>query len=119
MTFIVPEIGWFEIAEVPIVDKSSAIIYQIFIEIFLLKYPMRRKVIFYNGSGFKSNHIPLLKYFYVKLTCTTIKNIQANSILGVINQVVGIMLKTKYLANVTFDTVALWSYMLAYIADAM
>ena len=34
------------------------------------------------------------------------KNLQANSILEKIHQVVGIMLKTKDLANITFDVVA-------------
>ena len=43
------------------------------------------------------------------------KNPQANAILEIIHQVVGSILKTKYLANVTFDAVAPWSDILAYI----
>ena len=67
----------------------------------------------------RENFIPLLKYFPVKPTCTTLKNPQANSILEVIHQVVGIMFKTKYLANFMFDAVPLWSDILAYTAYAV
>ena len=68
-----------------------------------------RKVIFGNGSEFRRNFIPLLKYFSVKPTCTTIKYPQANGILERIHQVVSSMLKTKDLTNVTFDAIAPWS----------
>ena len=63
MTFIDPATGWFEIVEVPIIDKSSAIIYQIFNEVWILRYTRPRKVIFHNGSELKRNLIPLLKHF--------------------------------------------------------
>ena len=106
MNFINPETGWFKITEFPIIDQSSAIIYQIFNEVWLSRYPRLRKVIFDNGSEFKSNSIPFIQYFPVKPTCTTIKNSQENAILERIHQVVGSILKTKYLANVTFDAVA-------------
>jgi hypothetical protein len=119
MTFIDPATGWFEIAEVPIVDQSSARISNLFDEVWLSRYPRPRKVIFDNGSEFKKDFIPLLKDFAVKPTCTSIKNPQANAILERIHQVVGSMLKTKDLANVIFDAVAPWSDILASVAYAV
>ena len=41
------------------------------------------------------------------------KNPQANAILEIINQVVGSILQTKYLNNVTFDVFSTWSKILA------
>ena len=70
--------------------------------------PRPHKVIFDNGFEFKRNLITLLKYFSLKPTCTTIENPQANAILERTHQVVSSMLKTKNLANVTFDAVAPW-----------
>ena len=112
MTFINPEVGCLEIAEFPIINKSSARISQIFNEVWLSRYPRPRKVIFENGYEFKINFIPLLKDFAVKPTCTTIKNTQANSILEIFHQVFGSILKTKDLDRVTFDAVAPWSEIL-------
>ena len=43
------------------------------------------------------------------------KNTQENAILERIHQVIGSMLKTKDLANVTFDAVDMWIESLAYI----
>ena len=65
--------GWFEIAEVPIIDQYSAIISQIFNEVWLSIYPVLQKNILNNGSEFKRNFIPLIKYFDVESTSTTIK----------------------------------------------
>ena len=73
--------GWFEIAEVPIIDQYSAIISQIFNEVWISRYPNMGKVIFNNGSEFKRNFIPVLKYFDVKPTSTTTENSQENYIL--------------------------------------
>ena len=44
------------------------------------------------------------------------KNPQANAILDRIHQVVGSMLKTKYLTNITFVAVSLWSEIITSIA---
>ena len=79
---------WFEIAEVPILDQYSARIYQIFNEVWVSRYPRPHKVIFDNGSKFKRNLIPFLKYFSIKTTCITIKNIEENAILERNHQVV-------------------------------
>ena len=119
MTFIDPATGWFEIAEVPIVDQSSARISKIFDEVWLARYPRPRKVLFDNGSEFKKDFQPLLQDFAIKPTCTSIKNPQANAILERIHQVVGSMLKTKDLVNVVFDVVDPWSDILASIAFAV
>ena len=59
MKFINPETGWFEIAEVPIIDQYLARISQIFNEVWLSRYPTPRKVIFDNVSEFKRDFIPL------------------------------------------------------------
>lgn len=119
MTFIDPATGWFEIAEVPLIDQSSARISQLFNDVWLCRYPRPRKVIFDNGSEFKKDFIPLLKDFAVKPTCTSIKNPQANAILERIHQVVGSMLKTNNLQEVIFDAVTPWNSILASIAYAV
>ena len=100
MIYIDPEIGWFEMAEVPVIDQYLARISQIFKKAWLSRYPRPREVIFDNGYGFNINFIPLLKDFYVKLTCKTIKNPQSNAILERIHQVVRSMLNTKDISNV-------------------
>ena len=80
MTFIDPATGWFEIKEVPLVDRLSACISKLFDKVWLAIYPMPRKVIYDNGSEFKKNFQPLLKEFAVKPTCISIKNPQENAI---------------------------------------
>jgi len=81
MTFIDPATGWFEIAEVSLVDQSSARISELFDEVWLSRYPRPRRVIYDNGSEFKKNFQPMLADFAVKTICTSIKNPQANAIL--------------------------------------
>ena len=119
MILINPATRWFEFKEVPTIDQSSAIISQIFNDVWLSRYPSLRKVILENGSEFKRNLILFLKYFSIKPKCTAIKNPQANAILEIIHQVFGSMLKTKDLANVMFDVVAPWSEILASIVYAV
>ena len=87
-----------------------------FNEVWMSRYPRPLKVIFENGYEFKRNFIPLLKYFYVKPTCTAIKKPQKNAIIDRIHQVLGSMIKTKDLANVMFDVDAPWSKIIASIA---
>ena len=94
-TFIELSTVWFDIAEVPIIDKYSVRISKMFNGLWLSRYPRLRKIIFYNGSEFKRNFITLLRDFSVKPTYPAIKNPQANSILERIHQVVSSMLKTK------------------------
>ena len=113
MTFIDLETRWFEIAEIPIIDQSSARIYQIFNRVWLSRYTRPCKVIFNNGSEFKRNFIPFIKYFSFKQICTE------NAILEKIHQVVGSMHNTKDIANVTFGAVPPWSNILEYIVYAV
>ena len=119
MTFIDPATGWFEIAEVPDTDKTSARISRLFDQVWLSRYPRPRKVLYDNGSEFKKNFQPLVKDFAVKATCTSIKNPQSNAILERIHQVVGSMLKTKDLVNIEFDELDMWNPILASIAYAI
>jgi hypothetical protein len=119
MTFIDPATSWFEIAEVPDTDKTSARISRLFDQVWLSRYPRPQKVLYDNGSEFKKNFQPLIKDFAVKATCTSIKNPQANAILERIHQVVGSMLKTKDLVNIEFDELDMWSPILASVAYAI
>ena len=119
MTFIDPATGWFEIAEVPIIDQSSARISRIFDEVWLSRYPRPQKVLYDNGSEFKKNFQPLLEDFAIKPTCTSIKNPQSNAILERVHQVTGSMLKTHNLLEYIFDVVNPWSEILASIAYAV
>jgi transposase InsO family protein len=119
MTFIDPATGWFEIAEVPAADKTSARISRLFDQVWLSRYPRPRKVLYDNGSEFKKDFQPLVKDFAVKATCTSIKNPQSNAILERIHQVVGSMLKTKDLVNIEFDELDMWNPILASVAYAI
>ena len=72
MTFIDPSTGWFEIVEVPSVNKTLACISRLFNQIWLNRYPRPKQVQFDNGSEFKKDFIPLLKDFGVKPKPTSI-----------------------------------------------
>ena len=119
MTFIDPATGWFEIAELPNKEKSSARISQLFNTTWLARYPRPRKVIFDNGSEFKKDFLPLLHDFAIKPTPTSVKNPQANAILERVHQVLGDMLRTKELQKHTFDEIDPWSELLASVAWAI
>ena len=73
-TFIDPYTGWFEIVEVPSIDKSSARVLYLFNQTWLCRYSIPKRVRFDNSSAFKKNFIPLLKDFAVKPKPTSIKN---------------------------------------------
>ncbi len=45
MTFIDPATGWFEIAEVPVVDQTSARVSRLFDQVWLSRYPCPQKVL--------------------------------------------------------------------------
>ena len=117
MTFIDPATGWFEIAEVPLIDQSSARTSQLFDRVWLARHPRPRRVICDNGSEFKKNFQPLLKDLAIKPICTSVKNPQSNAILERIHQVTGNMLKN--LMNVKFDVIDPWSSILASIDYAV
>lgn len=119
MTFIDPATGWFEIAEVPLIDQSSARISQLFDSVWLARYPRPRRVIYDNGSEFKKNFRPLLKDLAIQPVCTSVKNPQSNAILERIHQVTGNMLKTMDLVNIEFDVIDPWTSILTSIAYAV
>ena len=103
MVFVDPGIVWFEIAEIN--HKTSARIRQIFINTWLSRYLRPRKVIFDNVSEFKKDFSPLLMYFSIKPTHTTIKNSQTNRILEGVHQILGNMLRTNNLQKYDFDDI--------------
>ena len=99
MTFVDLATGWFKIAE--ITDKTSARICQIFNNTWLSCYPRHRRVIFDNGNEFKKDFLSLPRGSSIKPTPTPIKNLQANSTLERVHQVLGNRLRTKKLRNIT------------------
>ena len=119
MTFIDPATGWFEVAEVPSIDKSSARISNLFDDVWLSRYPRPNKVIFDNGSEFKKDFLPLLKDFRIKPTPTSIKNPQANAAVERLHQVLGNMLRTQDLDNQVFDYINPWGHILSSVAWAV
>lgn len=119
MTFVDPATGWFEIAEVPLQDKTSARISNLFNDTWLARYPRPREVIFDNGSEFKKDFVPLLKDFQIKPRLTTVKNPQANAPVERIHQVVGNMLRSKDLANHVCDAIDPWTSILQSIGWAV
>ena len=141
MTMLDPVTGWFEIVEVPqyiaqelqqtkdtkskklvdnsFIDKSSARISRLFDQVWLSRYPRPKKVVFDNGSEFKKDFVPLLKEFSIKPKCTTIKNIQSNSPVERIHQVLRYMLLTKNLADDTLDYIDPFGSILASVAWAV
>ena len=119
MTFIDPATGWFEIAEVPTIDKSSARISNLFDDVWLVRYPRQKDVIFDNGSEFKKDFFPLLKDFEIKPVPTSIKNLQSNAAVERVHQVLANMLRTKELENQVFDYINPWGNILSSIAWAI
>ena len=132
MTFLDPATGWFEIVQVPlfdiedikngnikVIDKTLAIISQLFNQVWLSRYPRPKEVIFDNGSEFKKDFLPLLKDFAIKPKATTIKNPQANSPVKRIHKVVMNMLNTKNLKEQVFDYIDPWGELLSSIAWAI
>lgn len=119
MTFLDPATGWFEIAEVPTIDWSSARISNLFNDTWLSRYPRPNKVIFDNGSEFKKDFLPLLKDMTIKPVPTTVKNPQANAAVERVHQVLGNMLRTQDFKNQVFDYINPWGYILSSIAWAV
>ena len=111
-----PETGWFEIVEVLYysiedtkIDKhnyihnSSARVSRLFSQTQLSCYPRPKEVIFDNRSKFKIHFITLLKDFDIKLRPVTIENLQGNSSVERIYQVVQNIIKTKELDKFIFN----------------
>ena len=114
-----PTTGWFEIAEVPTNDVSSARISQIFNKTWLSRYPRPRKVVYDHGSEFKLNFKELILDYGIKPKSITAKNPQANAMVERVHQVVQNMLRVKDLSNHIFDYHDPWGEILANIAWAI
>ena len=119
MTCIDPSTGWFEIVEVPSIDKRSARISRLFNQTWLNRYPRPKKVRFDNGSEFKKDFILLLKEFGIKPKPTTIKNPQSKAIVERVHQVVGDRLCTHNLNEYDFDKIDPWGPILQDVAYAI
>ena len=92
MTMINPATSWFEIVQVPIDDKSLAHISQIFNNSWLSHYPWPVYCVYNNGGEFKLHFKTLCAEYSIQMKPTSIKNLQANSVLEHVHQVVGNML---------------------------
>ena len=105
--------GWFEIVELPVVekplnkngkvvcqdtfDKTSDRIARLVNKQWFCRYPRPVEVVFDNGSKFKLYFLHLLDSYGVTKKPTTVKNPQANGILERTHQTFGNMLRTSEL----------------------
>ena len=69
----------------------------------MCRYLRPRKVVSENGSEFKQNFNPLLKYLDIKTVLTSVKNAQANAPVEQVHRVILNMLVTKDLDKTFFD----------------
>ena len=74
----------------------------------LCRYPRPRKVVFDDGSEFKRDFTPLLKYFDIKPVLTSVKKPQSNAPVERVHQVILNMLVTKGLDKKVFDYIDPW-----------
>ena len=119
LTMIDPATSWFEMAELPcvekpvvsyienghkrqkiltesvIIDKTSKQIARLVNKLWFSRYPRCQKIIYDNGSEFKLYFQSLCDSYGIKQKPTTIKNPQANAILERVHQVIGQMLHTS------------------------
>ena len=127
-----PATGWFKIVKIltfnlnevtsgndEYIDKSYARVSQLFNNTWLCRYLRPIKVVFENGSKFKRNFTPLLKYIDIKPVLTSIKNTQANAPVERVHQLILNMLVTKDLDNKVFDYRYTWGETLSYISWAI
>ena len=124
LTMIDPATSWFEIVELPVVqrsaatiakdtksqkgkrktpekepyfDKSSAMISNLVNKTWFCRYPRCSNVIYDNGSEFKLHFQSLCDTYGLKRKPTTVKNPQANAILERIHQTLAAMMRTAEL----------------------
>jgi len=117
LTMIDPASSWFEIAELPVVerlrrqtvngkelliadeifDKTSERIAKLVNKTWLCRYPRCRHLIYDNGSEFKLHFEYLCDSYGITRKPTTVKNPRANGILERVHQVLGQMLRTAEL----------------------
>jgi hypothetical protein len=118
-----PATSWFEIVELPVLertdvstakdrkghkgnktpdkdpyfDKSSAMIAKLVYATWFCRYPRCRNIIYDNGSEFKLHFQSLCDSFGLKCKPTSVKNPQANAILERIHQTIANMMHTAEL----------------------
>jgi hypothetical protein len=117
LTMIDPASSWFEIAELPVVeglrwqtvdgkelpiadkifDKTLEHIAKLVNKTWLCRYPPCYYLIYDNGSEFRLHFEYLCESYGIMRKPTTVKNPQANSILELVHQVLGQMLRTAEL----------------------
>ena len=108
MTMIDPTMDWSEIINVLMFDldeimssngeyieNSYSRVSHIFNNTWICRYPSQQNAVFDNGSEFKRDFIPLLKYLDIKPVLTTIKNPQYNALAEPVRQLIFNMIATK------------------------
>ena len=90
------------------IDNSYASLSQLLNILWIRRYSLMQKVLFDNGSEFKWDFNPLLKYSDTEPVCTTVNNLQANVPEKWVHQVIYSMLVTKDLDKKTYLTIYLY-----------
>ena len=111
-----PDIGWFEILEIPMfnlnevalvndayIDKSFVRVSQLFNNTWICRYPRTHKVVFDKCYEFKRYFTTLIKDFDIEPVLTSVKNPQANAPVERVNQLILNMLVTKDIDKKVFD----------------
>ena len=115
LTIIDPATGWFEVVELPcveritqrngkqeievILDKASATVAQLFNSTWLCRYPRPLYIVYDQGSEFKLHFTELCDSYQLKRQPTSVKNPQANAIIERIHAVFGDMMRCSNLDN--------------------
>ena len=81
------------------IDRSYSSVSQSFNNICICRYPRPCKVLFDNGSEFKWDFTPLIKYFYIKPVFAAVKNPKANAPVDRVYQVIYKMLVDNNIDN--------------------
>jgi hypothetical protein len=106
-TAIDPATGWFEVVDIK--DKSAGTVMDAFHEQWLCRYPRPTKVVFDNGSEFKSVFKEMCTNLSIVCKPTTSYNPQGNAIVERIHQVMGNMLRSFELEDRELDQDNPWS----------
>jgi transposase InsO family protein len=106
-TAIDPATGWFEVVDIK--DKSAGTVMDAFHEQWLCRYPRPKKVVFDNGSEFKSVFKEMCTNLSIVCKPTTSYNPQGNVIVERILQVMGNMLRSFELEDRELDQDNPWS----------
>ena len=105
---LTPSTGWLENFKPPTfdldvvaerndkyIDNSSYTLSQLFNNTWLCRYLRPKKVMIDNGSEFRQDFTPLLKYFALKHVCAKVNKPQDNNTVERLHQVIYKMILTK------------------------